>query len=146
MQTVLCSNNFIVHACALFFINIYAILKTTLTWLYQIWLHSGPALGVGRVGSRLGPQDLGGPQMPKIGPQLVAIKRSRYSNRTVTTLIEQPIIQSIVEHWSLPRVFCCGVRVGILLMTLIGVEWLQDVAVTFFFFFLVFTLTCAWAS
>ena len=38
-------------------------------------VQSGPALGVGRVGSRLGPQDLGGPQMPKIGPQLVAIKR-----------------------------------------------------------------------
>ena len=54
----------------------------------------GPALGVGRVGSRLGPQDLGGPQMPKTGPQLVAIKRSRYPNRTVTTLIEQSIIQS----------------------------------------------------
>jgi len=59
----------------------------------------GPALGVGRVGSRLGPQDLGGAQMPKIGPQLVAIKRSRYPNRTVTTLIEQPVIQSnLVEH------------------------------------------------
>ena len=72
--------------------------------------------------------------MPKIGPQLVAIKRSRYPNRTVTTLIEQSIIQSIVEHWSLLRLFCCSVRVGILL---IGVEWLQEVAVTFF---LVFTL------
>ena len=35
-----------------------------------------------------------GPQMPKIGPQLVAIKRSRYPNKTVTTLIEQSIIQS----------------------------------------------------
>ena len=35
-----------------------------------------------------------GPQMPKIGPQLVAIKRWRYPNRTVTTLIEQPVIQS----------------------------------------------------
>ena len=57
-------------------------------------MHAGPALGVGKVGSRLGPQDLGGPQMPKIGPQLVAIKRSRYPNRTVTTLIEQSIIQS----------------------------------------------------
>jgi len=55
---------------------------------------TGPALGVGRVGSRLGPQDFGGPQMPKIGPQLAAIKRSRYPNRTVTTLIEQPVIQS----------------------------------------------------
>ena len=103
---------------------------------------SGPALGVGRVGSRLGPQDLGGPKMPKIGPQLVAIKRSRCSNRTVTTLIEQPIIQSSRTLKSY-RLFCCSVRVGILLMTLIGVEWLQEVAVTFFFFFfLVFTLIC----
>jgi len=59
----------------------------------HMW-YPGPALGVGRVGSRLGPQDLGGPQMPKIGPQFVAIKRLRYPNRTVTTLIEQPIIQS----------------------------------------------------
>jgi len=37
--------------------------------------YSGPALRVGRIGSHLGPQDLGGAQMPKIGPQLVAIKK-----------------------------------------------------------------------
>ena len=66
----------------------------TLAVIIQVAIESGPALGVGRVGSRLGPQDLGGPQMPKIGPQFVTIKTSRYPNRTVTTLIEQPVIQS----------------------------------------------------
>ena len=30
---------------------------------------SVPALRVGKVGSRLGPQDLEGPQIPKVGPQ-----------------------------------------------------------------------------
>ena len=32
-------------------------------------LHTVPALRVDNVGSRLGPQDLEGPQMPKVGPQ-----------------------------------------------------------------------------
>jgi len=32
-------------------------------------LASVPALRVGKVGSRLGPQDLEGPKMPKVGPQ-----------------------------------------------------------------------------